>query len=80
MSSRRSSSNSATAARSARKHALAGAASSTESEVRTAPVFELEGRKKETGYKLNGSYPLFPSGPAKGACKLAGLPKPTGCV
>ena len=23
---------------------------------------------------------LFPSGPAKGACKIAGLPKPTGCV
>jgi tRNA 2-thiouridine synthesizing protein E len=25
-------------------------------------------------------YELFPSGPAKGACKVAGLPKPTGCV
>ena len=25
-------------------------------------------------------YELFPSGPAKQACKLAGLPKPTGCV
>ncbi len=35
---------------------------------------------KETGYKLNDIYKLFPSGPAKGACKLAGLPKPTGCV
>lgn len=35
---------------------------------------------KETGYKLNEIYELFPSGPAKGACKLAGLPKPTGCV
>ena len=35
---------------------------------------------KETGYKLNEIYQLFPSGPAKGACKLAGLPKPTGCV
>jgi TusE/DsrC/DsvC family sulfur relay protein len=23
---------------------------------------------------------LFPTGPAKGACKLAGLSKPTGCV
>ena len=22
----------------------------------------------------------FPSGPGKGACKMAGLPKPTGCV
>ena len=35
---------------------------------------------KETGFKLNEIYELFPSGPAKGACKLAGLPKPTGCV
>lgn len=35
---------------------------------------------KETGFKLNEVYELFPSGPAKGACKVAGLPKPTGCV
>ena len=35
---------------------------------------------KETGLKLNQIYELFPSGPAKGACKVAGLPKPTGCV
>ena len=35
---------------------------------------------KETGFKLNEIYALFPWGPAKGACKLAGLPKPTGCV
>ena len=35
---------------------------------------------KETGFKLGDIYKLFPSGPAKGACKLAGLPKPTGCV
>ena len=35
---------------------------------------------KETGHKLNEVYQLFPAGPAKGACKLAGLPKPTGCV
>ncbi len=35
---------------------------------------------KETGFKLNYVYKLFPSGPAKGACKVAGLPKPTGCV
>ena len=25
-------------------------------------------------------YELFPSGPGKGACKIAGLMKPTGCV
>ena len=35
---------------------------------------------KDTGFKLNEIYELFPSGPAKGACKIAGLPKPTGCV
>ncbi len=35
---------------------------------------------KETGFTLKEVYEMFPSGPAKGACKLAGLPKPTGCV
>ncbi len=35
---------------------------------------------KETGFKLKEIYDMFPSGPAKGACKVAGLPKPTGCV
>ncbi len=35
---------------------------------------------KDTGYPLKKIYELFPSGPAKGACKVAGLPKPTGCV
>jgi len=35
---------------------------------------------KETGFDLKYVYTLFPSGPAKGACKVAGLPKPTGCV
>lgn len=35
---------------------------------------------KSTGLPLRRIYELFPSGPAKGACKLAGLPKPDGCV
>jgi tRNA 2-thiouridine synthesizing protein E len=35
---------------------------------------------KQTGFPLKKIYELFPSGPAKGACKIAGLPKPTGCV
>jgi tRNA 2-thiouridine synthesizing protein E len=35
---------------------------------------------KQTGFDLKYIYQLFPAGPAKGACKVAGLPKPTGCV
>jgi len=35
---------------------------------------------KRTGLSLTRIYELFPSGPAKGACKVAGLPKPDGCV
>lgn len=35
---------------------------------------------KTTGLPLKKIYDLFPSGPAKGACKIAGLPKPDGCV
>ena len=35
---------------------------------------------KHTGFSLKHIFELFPSGPAKGACKLAGLPKPDGCV
>ncbi|MDR1606939.1 MAG: tRNA (guanosine(37)-N1)-methyltransferase TrmD [Deltaproteobacteria bacterium] len=33
-----------------------------------------------TGFKLKYIYELFPSGPGKGACKMAGLPKPEGCA
>ncbi len=35
---------------------------------------------KETGLKLREIYQLFPLGPARGACRVAGLPKPDGCV
>jgi len=35
---------------------------------------------KSTGFPLRRIFELFPSGPAKGACKVAGLPKPDGCV
>jgi dissimilatory sulfite reductase related protein len=35
---------------------------------------------KETGLSLAQIYELYPAGPAKGACKVAGLAKPTGCV
>jgi tRNA 2-thiouridine synthesizing protein E len=35
---------------------------------------------KETGLKLKEIFELFPLGPARGACRVAGLPKPDGCV
>jgi TusE/DsrC/DsvC family sulfur relay protein len=35
---------------------------------------------KDTGLDMKRIEALFPAGPAKGACKLAGLPKPTGCL
>jgi len=35
------------------------------------------GKEKGT---LEYIYELFPQGPAKDACRIAGLPKPTGCV
>jgi len=35
---------------------------------------------RQTGFDLKRIYQLFPKGPAAGACKIAGLPKPTGCV
>ncbi len=44
----------------------------------TAPPVRMLTR--QTGLDLQKIYKLFPSGPAKGACKVAGLPKPTGCV
>ena len=34
---------------------------------------------KATGLSLDKINELFPNGPAKGACKIAGLAKPTGC-
>jgi TusE/DsrC/DsvC family sulfur relay protein len=36
--------------------------------------------QKDIGVDNKRLYVLFPSGPAKGACKIAGLAKPTGCV
>jgi dissimilatory sulfite reductase related protein len=35
---------------------------------------------KETQLTLKTIYQLFPAGPARSACRMAGLPKPTGCA
>jgi len=35
---------------------------------------------KESGVSVREIYKLFTSGPARGACRIAGLPKPDGCV
>lgn len=35
---------------------------------------------KETEKDIDAIYDLFPAGPADGACKIAGLPTPTGCT
>ena len=35
---------------------------------------------KQTGVTLKRIYELFPAGPAKGACKVAGMPNANGCV
>jgi dissimilatory sulfite reductase related protein len=36
--------------------------------------------QKESGLTIRRMYELFPCGPVKGACKIAGLPKPFDCV
>jgi len=43
-----------------------------------APPVRMVCRK--SGMDLKKVYALFPKGPAAGVCKVAGLPKPTGCV
>ena len=48
------------------------------------PIRMLVKYMKKTLGKEKGTleylYQLFPQGPAKDACRIAGLPKPTGCV
>lgn len=35
---------------------------------------------QELGVSIREIYKLFTAGPARGACRVAGLPKPDGCV
>ncbi len=43
-------------------------------------VKEMKKRLGPEKGTLEYIYKLFPQGPAKDACRIAGLPKPTGCV
>ena len=44
----------------------------------TAPSIRSLG--KESGVPVKELYQLFPKGPAKLAAKIAGIPKPRGCI
>ena len=44
----------------------------------TAPMIRV--LCKGTSCSLQQIYDLFPKGPAKGACRVAGLPRPDSCV
>jgi len=47
-------------------------------ETGTGPTVRVLG--KTSGVTIKELYQLFPSGPAKTAAKIAGIPKPRGCI
>jgi tRNA 2-thiouridine synthesizing protein E len=47
-------------------------------EVGTGPTVRVLG--KTSGVSVKELYELFPKGPAKTAAKIAGIPKPRGCI
>jgi len=51
---------------------------SYQQENETAPMIRV--LCKETALTLQRIYDLFPGGPAKCACRVAGLPRPDSCV
>lgn len=55
----------------------------TEYQIAPAVRVLVKAVKKQFGEEKGNNkylYELFPYGPAKQACKIAGLPKPTGCI
>ena len=44
----------------------------------TGPTVRLLGKK--SGVSVKDLYQLFPKGPAKVAARIAGIPKPRGCI
>ena len=44
----------------------------------TGPTVRMLG--KTSGVSIKELYQLFPTGPAKTAAKIAGIPKPRGCI
>jgi len=44
----------------------------------TGPTVRILG--KTSGVPIKELYQLFPKGPAKVAAKIAGIPKPRGCI
>ncbi len=46
----------------------------------TGSVPSIRKLTKQSGVNTKELYQLFPKGPAKKAAKIAGLPKPKGCV